>query len=896
MINYNSKSLFKSKEFNKNFTALFDESGPLYYILREYPNIPAKGGTLFPQYKDTTYFVHVLNTVYIGGIMLENNLLSRNVNIEKYSHYIKLFFASGIYHDFNKLAGQGIWKKEDYAKLIIDKRQILIKMLSGYFENKDMDEILNQINYIILSVENQGKDFTNTINIEHKNELNLISDYINKGDSISSILSQYKDESYILNKVLEKLSDLPNLKVIRFHKIHQTLLRNMIIGYTEDFFKDDIIIKSSDWMIINKQYNENDLKEYLKSKLRNEFNNVDRIINKYSPSGNSVDLTFYKEALIDKNFLEKYMDMHRESLLLYQKFSDLNNKYNLKDIFNIWGFDTLTDGRIKYYMATDEDEDRDILIKSLLVKIAILRRMEIELLEKGFHKELEFNEETNLLMQKNINIKKIDKITRKTLFAIAYAYLNKEKIEEIYDKTVNRLIKLFNELHDKNNQNNQDDVYKRLIDSIFLYSLEIKNEVQSKENICIQCGSYYNNEKINRINSFGIKATAGTGLKVSVLEYDLYDGKICELCRLENLVRQQQFKTATPLCIQIYTGDYMPNIDTVKILKTLALSLNANNDSLRIDDMNYNVDLGGKVRIPIINHHNLYFIERPQESKPNKTTIMEFNLLFNIIKFIKKSGFKIKLSSMFISGGTFYYTFKWESSPAWIKELKLDELRIDQIDSAVYILNLINKIAKLGRGEKDLPQVISSIMQEKMNIYTQIWNKISNNKNINFQIKIFLFENEENNESILKKYEEMFKMEEKKTKVEELAIIACDIDSKAPKTNNDNTWIIRTAMDVYERNRLDKAGKINRNLKDLQQKIGGELFDTATRRNNYSSKKLENACIDFGNKFVDFIYNEYGDMPNQQIKRDIISQFGLLYNIHKWENITKSSKEKKEVE
>ena len=368
-------------------------------------------------------------------------------------------------------------------------------------------------------------------------------------------------------------------------------------------------------------------------------------------------------------------------------------------------------------------------------------------------------------------------------------------------------------------------------------------------------------------------------------------------------MRQQEFNTTTPLCIQIYTGDYMPNIDAGNILKTLALSFNTIKNNVEVNkENNYSLNLGGKVRIPIIDHHNLYFIDRPQDTKPNKTTIAEFNLLFNILKFIQKSGFKIKLTSMFISGGTFYYTFKWESPPAWIKELKLDELRIDQIDSALYLLNLINKIARLGRGEKDLPEVISSLIQNKMNIYTQIWNKIINKiinkKNINFQIKKFLFENCENNESILKKYEEMFKMEDEKTKVEELAIIACNIDSKykGPKTNNDNTRIIRTAMDVYERNRLDKLGKINKNLKDIQQKIGGELFDTATRRNDYAGKELEDACIDFGNKFVDFIHNEYGDMPNQQIKRDIISQFGLLYNIHKWEIVMESSKQKKEVE
>ena len=910
MINYNSIKLFKSAEFNRNFMALFETDGPLYYILKEYPNVPAKGGTMFPEYKDTTYFVHVLNTIYIGGILLENNLLKRGVDITKNSKYIKLFFSAGIYHDFNKLTSDGIWRKEDYKELIDNKKQILAKMLKGYFKESninEMTEILEQIEYIILNVENQGKDYTNQINVKNKTELNMIADYIDHGDSISSILSQYKDETYISKKILEKfknlfdrynLSDIQHLNIIRFNNIHQTLLRNLIIRYTQKFFNDNIIIKSADWIIVNCSYDKNKLRKYIEDELIKEFNDVDKIIKKYSPSGNSIDLTFYRETPIDKNFLEKYMDTHREHLLLYQKFADLNNKYNLKDIFNSWGFDTLNDGRIKYYSETGEVEDTDILFKSLLVKTVILRRMEIELLEES-NKSPDYNNEVLVWRKKGINIMDIEKITRKTLLAITYAYLNKDEIDKIYKKTMNNVIDIFNEIRNKNPINNYTETFKRLIDNVFLYNLDIKSKIASKEDLCIQCGGYYNNEKVTRINSFGIKPTSGTGLKVSVIEYGLYDGKICELCRLENLFRREKFNIETPICIQIYTGDYMPNIDTFEILKTLATSLSSSNNNIKIDknkDDEYIVTLGGKVEIRVMNHHTLYFIERPHDPKPNKNTICEFNLLYNILLFIQKSGFKIKLSSMFISGGPFYYTFKWDSPPGWVKDFELDELRINQIDDGVYFLTLINKISKLGRGEKDIPEIISALMQEKMNIYFQIWNKIVKNKNINNQIKKFLFENNPSKESILKRYEEMFDMEEEKTRIEELAKIACKIDVKKPKTNNENTWIIRTAMEVYERNRLDKTGKLRKNLKDIQQKIGGTLFDLASRRNSYESKELKNACINFGNKFVDFIYDEYGDMPKQAIKRDIISQFGLLYNIYKWEERSGLSKEKKEVE
>ena len=130
--------------------------------------------------------------------------------------------------------------------------------------------------------------------------------------------------------------------------------------------------------------------------------------------------------------------------------------------------------------------------------------------------------------------------------------------------------------------------------------------------------------------------------------------------------------------------------------------------------------------------------------------------------------------------------------------------------------------------------------------------------------------------------------------VEKLADIACYIDNSAPKSNNDNTWAIRLAFEVYSENYLDKDRENNKDYRDIKQKIAGRLLEIAGRRNQIISKANKEGCVDFGNIFMEGIINTYGGLPSQTIRRDIIAQFALLYNIKKWEQVKKNKGEKNE--
>lgn len=890
MINLKTKiELFKSDVLNQEFDNLINSEGPLAYIINNYANIPAKGGTAYPKYKDTNYFVHVLNTMYIAGTLFEQDLLSRNVDFEKNRKYIKLLLCGAIMHDFNKLEGNGKWQAHEYLELIKNKEQVLIKIIAPYFNDYNIQTIFRELQYIILNVENNGKDSVNEMQIDDKENLYFLARFIQKGDSISSKMSANKtdlDIMYVIIKELKNENDVfNNFNFIIFQKTPQTLLRNMIIWHTENYLNSHdakIVLKSPDWVIYNGSYDINSLETYLVRKLEESLKSPENLIKSYPPSSNQVNLSFGEKIKVTPEFLEKFMDFHGERLLLYQQITQLDHRFHILNLLKSWNFDISNNNKVRYYVGTNDEIDTDINFKSMYVKNAILKRMELELAT-----ESNIDDELNLLNKSNVVIGQIEGITRKTLIGLAFSFLHKEDIKTTYDDIINRVALLINKRYeDVKDTNDEENVYKELVEDVLLLNLTIDDKIDSKENLCIQCGRRNDTKNLTRINSFGIKATSGTGVKVSTIEYNKYDGKICSKCELENRMRQQKFEPTNNLCIQVYIGDFLPPVNLLSIIKQYKIALESRDFTNVSINKEYFLELGGKRKIEIMNYHNLSFIDRPGNM------IEEFDLLFKTLKTISTTGIKVRLTPLFISGGTFYYTFKWDSAPSWVKDFGLDELRIDEINWGLYILRTFEKLASLGRGYKGIPEILSSIIQNRMNVYSIIWNGISEQENKTSKIASIL--DGDNGYAGLDKYEEVYISMDEKDFVEKLADIACYIDNSTPKSNNDNTWAIRLAFEVYSENYLDKDRENNKDYRDIKQKIAGRLLEIAGRRNQIISKANKEGCVDFGNIFMEGIINTYGGLPSQVIRRDIIAQFALLYNLKKWEQVKKNKGEKNE--
>ena len=106
---------------------------------------------------------------------------------------------------------------------------------------------------------------------------------------------------------------------------------------------------------------------------------------------------------------------------------------------------------------------------------------------------------------------------------------------------------------------------------------------------------------------------------------------------------------------------------------------------------------------------------------------------------------------------------------------------------------------------------------------------------------------------------------------------ACKILNVPPKTNNDNTWMIRTALDVLQRNEsAERDDKITR--------CAGRLLEIADRKDSFKTSIRSEACKSFSENLVILLeesFEKNGKVPASAWRKDIIAQFALMYNQQK---------------
>ncbi len=895
------RDLFRNVTFQENFKSLFEEDGILNQIYRKYPIAAAKGGSNFQQYRDTTYFNHALNVSYIAGLILENDLMNRDVSINNYDVNVKLLFSASVLHDINKLIEKGKYKAEEYDRLLKENSQMIAKLISPYFKGVGHDKLLElkeKLDYIILSVENQTKYYTGTIDIKDKKDLNYLAEKISFADKISSQMSSGADKLTVIKNINEKLNEKFHssgfrTNVIWFNHVPQLLARNHIMSKAEKLLKDKILLKSPDAFIV---WGDVDLED-LKREILSEFlsSNKDKsaieraVIELIKPNNNGITTSFSEVVSVDEAFLEKYMDHWGEKLLLYEKMRDYDRKYHITSILKNWGY-RINDNtkKIEYIKAEKDRTDVDLYRASLMVKTAILTLMQMALEDdtKYLNQEYKLWEDNGVPIRTDISL-----IMRRTLIALAFSYNNRSRIEDVYNKIIKRVASLLK----TNNRPLVEVAIRELMDRVLptrgraLY----KKEPPSKEGVCIQCGGTFETTELKKKWVFGYKATAGTGLKVSSTDSEMYKGSICRLCIFENILRTRAVNNSSnnSICLQTYIGDFLPPINISNVIDLTFPDLVSHEDHHN-EGESIKIKIGRK-KIDIFDHHTVSFLGVDKENYPDNMR-EEYTLIKSILNIIRKTGIKFKISSMFISETPFISMFLWDNPPAWIKHFSLNNVRIDQIDRSFYILDLIGRISRLEKGEKSIPGIISKLMRNKYNIYLLLWEGFTKN---NTRGSVFsksrsrklrnMLEGDEEWKGI-RMFEEAYINMEERSEMDRLVEKALNIVFQNPETNNEHTWIIRLALSVYERGY--RLAKKTGNFDDLKEKIAGRLWEVAKRTNmsngikNGGGQKTQQSVIDFSNAFVDFLNNIFDGLPDQETRRDIISQFALLYNIKKWKS------------
>lgn len=911
--------LFRTEAFLNSFKDLFFrgdnetdsvEIGPLAFILDEYLLIPAKGGSSekLEKWPDVTYFTHVLNGMVISGKILEKKYFSRSNQTEQETEkYIRLFFAAIVAHDADKLFKEGIHGAY-HLDMVLEKpenKKKLIKMFSYYLRSLgNPEQWWNDLKFLILRDENRTFDFANELETNsNRQQLETLAKYIRLGDQVGGIKNDLSKSIFNqMKKFLHPfLSDLnEEVHLIQFNDLPQTILLDQLYQEFVNFFRDqdrEVITYFPDAIAyLGKELTDKEYKE-IEEKYEEKFSGeseeyINNVIKSFAPSGNSIRLDFNRSLNPTVKVVKKYIETYNSRLLIWQgeEWKDKNQDFIIK--VNIFGIplrevtkkDNKKSYKVDFPEYSEEVGDEEIRKRRLLCLIAFGRRVFHEINKKMNIEEYEEHE----FVKKNFGdgiFEGSNLLQHKTIEAIGYACMVAEKdtseLEKIYDDICEYISDKLKKLKEKDNDDELKDFFDRALGRNILIQ-----EPPDKEEMCIFCGVHGGNI-LREDNSFGIKPTSGTGKKISTLMYNekRFNGKICNLCIKENELRIAQIgRLKESLSFHVYLGDYFVPIFPDQVIETLKGILDNKGrigfSTGDVEDSKETIFLRiNKKNVGSLGYHMVALGNKPKGENISKKKIEEFQLLFDVLDFISKTGLKVRLTSLLSTKRIFLPIFEWDNSPGWVKNLGMSQVRIDEIERRIKLLELMLNVSYIDDGENSLSRVIIDVNRSKRGMF-RILSKYMN-KNVEGRINWDGFPKIKER---LWWYMNEYSKELNKSKMDVVVEKACGITKDPPVSNNDNSWMFREAMRIYLR-------YLKNDEKDLMEKIASRIWDYAKRENKYASEESQNNSIGFAKAFIDLMKSEFKNkIPPPEERKDLTYQFALMYNIRKWEMIKNKKK------
>ncbi|MBU4222476.1 MAG: hypothetical protein KKA10_12850 [Euryarchaeota archaeon] len=892
--------MFRTKLFIITFRELFnvtprseagDPVGPLAIILRNYPLAIAKGGSKHKEFSDQTYFMHIVNGLVLGGRMLENELLNIYGAEEKMpnniAEWVRLYFAAFTLHDINKL---------ETNKTLIDtvnnewnKYSIIVApFLSSIGEPESWSDDLK---YLILSTEEGTRDHANLLNTKrNRQELEKISGYMKFSDRIGSIKSTSSLQIYHeIKKIFEDFTKESgrNLQVVMFADVPQTMLRiKASLSFLEALEDKQryVVLKTPDAIIfegspINQEIIDQSILD-LNQALKPE-NNIEELIGLYEPSSNSIKYNFAEKVRVTPEIVDNFIDHWMGKLLFWHGTPWRRNHTDFPVIMRKYMifFDKKAESIdatfiLKPPEKTSDEESEEILNQRYLAKLVVANCVAIDL--KAISMEDARINEWLLGNKLLYATDDIEILLKKTLSAIALAILDGSK----EPKTVYRQVieKIADKLEIDNPQKDITDIGE-FVSSILYYGSSDGNPLKGicdenidKKEMCLQCGAP-SERGLEASLVFGYGATSGTGRKVTKLKDDeRFKGRICKWCELENNLRKNEFKDISKgIVIQAHIGDYLVPINIHDVIESLKTK-----DTDTIDKISGKAKFTKFGKSHQLDHHTVVFQENPGNRKE------QFYFLFHLLEnFINDTGIKVHVTPLQGAPRIRPEQFSWENAPGWVKSLNMNYLRIDEIPRAIDELRFIKQVASLRKGSDDIPKVLAAITLHPMRIFSLIYSFA----NDGIGAKLFRIQEDIN------KFIKIYTKEVNEMRMNAIVDEACKIWNHAPDSNNEHTWMIRTALDVLQRNEsADREDKITR--------CAGRLLEIAARSDYFNKMQGTEACKLFSENLVLLLeesFEKNGKVPASAWRKDIIAQFALMYNQQKWAEV-KARKAEKENE
>jgi hypothetical protein len=874
--------LFSNADFRDAFKDLFTikrqedvgvvpEYGPLAYILANYPVKAAKGGSKYPEWSDQTYFTHVLNGCIIGGRALEAT--TRATDQEQGRYLIRLFFAGVTMHDANKLFAPGKEAALNLASTVSEHLPEIASIVGSYLskmddpsEKRSPDVWVNDLKYLILSAEEGTRDQANLLKTSvARPVLQSLGEYIKLSDQVGGIKAS---DSLLIYRELARLLEKngTTVHILRFTDIPQTVLRLRIGKAVTKVLNREgrLICKLPDAVIYSGETIENRVLEETAEYLSKEQDplddeNLEHALRRSPPTHNKLSFGFARQMPVSSKVLDRYIDIHNVRIILWSGEEWRRAHADLPEVMRKDGvlMKSIEGGSPRFVLDWPEDtedaSDSDLRERRNIAKLVCVKRIHLAL-TSGAASEVE----TKYLAERGLLNPSVDKIQMDTLLSFAFAALHKAELPQIYESILKETA---NELEKQNAQKISTDMLQFVRSVLVPNALaDVDAELPSKGEMCIQCGRK-GAEPLEASLAFGIKATCGGGRKISCLKYgDRVNGRLCALCRMENEARKDLFgNIGDGIAIQVSLGDYLSPINlkyVLKVLKEKDPSIDTENGIIRLSQAeSFQLD-----------YHTLLFIEKPSNKKD------EFRRFRDSIAFVMRTGFKVRITPLFSAEHIFKPMFAWENAPSWVKALGWDEIRIDELEDVRKECDLINRVAQLGRSKQALTHVLVSRARHPRSIYNIIYRFLVNKGSLRNLSGPELKE-------LIQWYTEKYSIEVNKLAMDRVVEAACDIVYSNPESNNDHRWMMQTALDVFERSKhLPKDDRV--------QRAAGRLWESAKRRNDRSGKKVQMACMAFAQELANLLDEEYPKgLPSTEVKRDLIAQFAIMYNLRKWSSV-----------
>ncbi|MEM0136727.1 MAG: hypothetical protein QXU18_16110, partial [Thermoplasmatales archaeon] len=402
----------------------------------------------------------------------------------------------------------------------------------------------------------------------------------------------------------------------------------------------------------------------------------------------------------------------------------------------------------------------------------------------------------------------------------------------------------------------------------------------SKKESCLVCGMEGELD-FNETYAFGFNATAGAGRKISEGRYN-EDYKICGLCATEMELRVRELdgkNKENSVTVHLSIGDYVHPLDfhsLQMINEAIALNINSRLVVKGLVDKESLVKMlsflkfdreRGKILDISSGYHQIIFL--PLTDKISDT-YAQFIYIEELLQFVKATGFKVRISLLTSSATILEQMFSMENAPPWAYALKLNNVRLDEVDDRINDIDAMEEIIRLKkyRDENSVLRVVLGLSHNPFSVYRIARELIQERQD--WRSKMFeLYPTVSNYAQRNARSESM--------EVKELVEPALGIMPKAPESSYEDERLIREAFETAERHKRESEADIITYTCGNIRKIIETKAGRVTREQEESVRK-------FAELFIKF-YDEKKDVMTALYKKDVITAFAYEYHVVAWKRV-----------